>query len=571
MLLLSAPHAAAQDSAGGSGSGGSQAFGGGRGGFLTSPGFDATGQPIPPSAPSFSALEAFGFPPNPVTDLTAPTRGRPFDIQGSLGLTAIGTDNVRNTANNRQADLGLVLLPGLQMSADSAALRGSLSYFPTASYYVNTPEQNRINHSFTGNALATLVENSVYVDMRASGGVQATSGGFAPEGSVQVDRRNQVQSTAFQVAPYLIQRLGPVGTLNTGYAYRFSNQSGNQAFAPGTTLPFFTPQSSQGHEVWLAIRSTEELGRLALQLRLVGSVFTGNGVLNDAHRYVATVQGAYALTRWVSALAEIGYEDARYGGVPETVVQEPVWGFGARFTPDPDSAIIATYRQRDGFTSAFLDAAVSLGARTRLNANYNERLGTTTTQPVELLSAISYDALGNPVDRFSGSPIVIPFAGTPIGPLGGPLAGGATGFGVPAGGSFQAVQSALRRTKSASASISQIWERDTLTLQVLWQDASPIAVAQGTVAFAQRSWSVGLTWGRLLDDDTSLSTYVQYGKTETGSSGETDNYVARMALSRRISDTVFGTVQYVYTNRGADPTADRAVQNLVLATLRKTF
>jgi uncharacterized protein (PEP-CTERM system associated) len=543
----------------------------GGGGFLRSPGFDATGQPIPPTAPGFSALEAFGFPPSQLGGLPGGFSGRPFDIRASLGVSLLGTDNVRNTANDRRSDFAVTVLPGLQVSGDAAFIRGSLSYFPTASYYVNTPSQNRITHSFNGQALATLVEDRIFLDLRGSGAVLPTSGGFAPQGSVQVDQNNLVQSTSFQIAPYLVQQLGPIGTMNAGYAYRYSNQSGSNAFLPGATQPFFRPQSSQGNEVWLAIRSTEDLGRLALQLRLVGTVFSGTGVLNDAHRYLSTVQGAYALNRLVSLLGEIGYEDARYSGVQPYIVEDVVWGFGVRVTPDPDSVVVATYRQREGFTSAFLDASVALGVRTRLNANYNERLGIAGTQTIDILNTISYDAFGNPVDRFSGSPIVLPFEGTPLGPLGGPLLGGTTGFSASGGGTSLAIQNSVQKVRTASVSLSQLYERDTLSLQFIRQESTPVAFAAGIAAFDQKSWSIGFTWARLLREDTSLTGYVQYGRNDVAGSGESNTYVARAVLGHQISETIFSSLQYAYSNRGVGLGSERATQNLVIATLRKVF
>ncbi len=551
-------------------SAGSQGGTPGGGGFLRSPGFDATGQPLPPMAPSFSALEAFGFPSAPSAAPGGP--GRPYDIRPSLGVTLMGTDNVRNTATNRQADFAVTLLPGITASADSANLRGSLSYFPTLSYYANTPNQNRINNLFNANGRATLVDDRVFLDLRGFGTVSATSGGFAPVGTPQVGTNNQVQSYALQAAPYVLQRFGSVGTVNIGYAYRWSQQNGNRAFAPGSPTPFFTPQATQGNQAWAVFRSGEDFGRLLWSVRLVGTLFSGTGVFNDAHQATASFQASYALNRWLAVLGEIGYEDARYSGAVPYIVQEMTWGAGLRILPDQDSAIIAAVRQRDGFISPFADVAVSLGARTRLNGNYREVLSTSGAQSLDLLNAITYDALGNPIDRFSGAPIVIPFAGTPIGPLGGPLDGGLVGpAGASYGGSFLSNQTSLLRSRFGTASISQIWERDTLTLQFYYQESTPVAVAVGASAFQQSGTSVGLTWSRLLSDATSLSTYVSYGRFNTQGRGNSDTYTGRILLAHRLTETLFGSLQYLYTNRGTGLGNDTAVQNMVLATLRKTF
>lgn len=563
--------ALAQTGDGGGASAGGGGGGGGGSGFLRSAGFDANGQALPPSAPSLSALEAFGFPPSP----GAATGGarRPFDWTASIGGQLLATDNILNSATNRQSDIGLTLLPTFSATADTATVRGFLNYAPSLSYYANTTGQNRINNYLTANARVTLLEDRLFLQLNGFGTVGAISGGFAPVGTPQVAASNQVQSYAFQAAPYYVHRFGSYGTANVGYAYRWSDQSGNNAFAPGSSTPFFTAQTAQGNQGWFVLRSGEEFGRLLMSLRLVGTVFSGTGVYNNAHQYTASYQASYAINRWLAALAEIGYEDARYSGITPYDVKQMTWGAGARITPDRDSAIIAAVRQRDGFVSPFVDLAINLGTRVRIYGNYRETLSTVGTQSLDLLNAITYDALGNPIDRFAGAPIVIPFAGTPIGALSGALDGGiASPGGASFGGSFLSSQNALMRTKIGTASISQLWERDSVSLNYYYQESTPVAVARGTTAFAQSGSSVGFTYTRLLTDVTSLSGYLSYGWYSTQNLGNSNTWSARAILTHSFTTTLFGSLQYAYVNRGANSLGTQnATQNLILATLRKSF
>jgi uncharacterized protein (PEP-CTERM system associated) len=559
----------------GSGSAGSGSAGGS--GFLRSSGFDANGEALPPQAPSLSALEAFGFPASPATSRAS---GRPFDWRASIGGQLVATDNINVSATNKQADVGLTLLPSISASADTALVRGFLSYAPSLSYYLNSSGQNRINNFLTANARVTLLEDRVYLQLNGFGTVNATSGGFAPVGTPQVGvgRGNQVQSYAFQAAPYYVHRFGSYGTMNVGYAYRWFDQAGSSAYVPGSTTPYFTSQTGQGNQAWMVLRSGEEFGRLLMSLRLIGTVFSGTGVYNDAHQYTASYQASYAINRWFAVLGEIGYEDARYSGVLPYKVSEMTWGAGMRLTPDEDSAIIAAVRQRDGFIAPFADVSMRLGARTRLYGNYRETLTTSGVQSLDLLNSITYDALGNPIDRFAGAPIVVPFATTPIGGMSGPLDGGiASPGGSSFGGSFLSTQSSLMKMKTGSVSISQLWERDSITLQYYYQSSNPVAVARGTTAFAQSGSSVGFTYSRLLTDTTSASAYVSYGwyntqGTGTQNIGNTNTWTGRILLTHTFTESIFGTLQYVYTNRSANSLGSQnATQNLVLATLRKVF
>lgn len=548
--------------------------GGGGSGFLRSPGFDAAGQALPPSAPAFSALEAFGF--SPAVSGPGAANARGYSINPTLGLSVLGTDNLNFSQTNKQSEAIFTLLPGLWATADTARLRGSLSYYPTLSYYANSPNQNRINNYLNGAGRVEIIPEAVFLDLRGYGSVAATSGGFAPAGTPQVTRNNQVQTYGFQAAPYYVQRFGTLATMNLGYAYRWTDQTGNNAFAPGSNTPFFTSQTSQGNQGWLVVRSGEDFGRFLVSLRLIGTVFSGTGIFNDAHQYTASVQGSYAVNRWLAVLGEIGYEDARYNGVLPYIVEQVTWGAGVRIQPSVDSSIIAAIRQRDGFVSPFANVALSLTSRIRFTGNYRETLSTSSAQSLDLLNAITYDALGNPIDASAGMPLVIPFAGTPLGALGGPLDGGlyggAGGAGASSGGSFLANQSSLLRSKFGSASISQVWERDALSLSYFYSQTTPVAVAAGTTAFQQSGSSIGITWSHLLSDVTSITTYGSYGRyTTQGQQSNSATYSARVLLSHRLTERLFGSLQYAYTSRGSTFSTGSASQNLVIATLRVAF
>ena len=74
-----------------------------------------------------------------------------------------------------------------------------------------------------------------------------------------------------------------------------------------------------------------------------------------------------------------------------------------------------------------------------------------------------------------------------------------------------------------------------------------------------------------MTEATSLSTYLSYGRFSTQGRGNSNTYTGRILVAHRLTETVFGTMQYIYTNRGFGIGNETAVQNMVLATLRKTF
>lgn len=570
LALLAAATGAARAQA--SGDSASQAQG-----FLLGRGFDATaGIGAAAPATTLPALESLGLPPAGGQSSALAARG--WDLRPSLGITLTGTDNALNSSVNRRSDLITVVQPSLLATAATPRIVGSFSYAPQIRFYANSSGQDRIDHFFNGSARAAVLEDRVFLDLRAFGTVQATGGGFTPQNSVVVDRRNQVQTTSYQVAPYAVHRFGSLAAAQVGYAFRHTQSEGSAAFLPGTARPYFTPQQAQGHEGFAVIRSGEDLGRLGLELRLVGTSFEGTGVFDGAHRAYGTLQASYALNRLVTGLIEGGYEDQRYAGITPFTVQDAIWSVGVRLTPNADSALTARFGRHDGRNSASLDANLAIGARTTLTALYNEGLGTAVRQAADLLTNPFLDPFGTSTARSPGFPTVVPFAGSVLGPLGGPLEPGLSGYAVPPiGGSTLAYQNSLFRTRQGNAVLTHRRLRDTVSLNVSYQERTPLATPVGSVAFAQAFYATGLTWSRLLTEDTQLALSGQYGRSTSRTAGDTDSYHARAILSRSFTPGLAGSLQYGFTYRtgavqpGLTASSRSATQNLVIATLRQTF
>lgn len=472
--------------------------------------------------------------------------GRNWSIVPSIGLQFAGTDNALQRSTDKRSDLITTITPGVIATADTVRLRGTFNYAPIAQIYASTPNQDRVDQRFVGEALATLIPDRAFLDLRGFSAAQVAAGGFAPQTtSVAVDRRNTVQTTVFQISPYLVHRFGSLATAQLGYAFQYGNQDGNNLTAPGTDRPFFTSQEYTAHEGFALLRTGEDFSRLALQARLDGTTFDGTGVLDNAHRAFGTVEARYALLPGIAALVEGGYEDQRYAGTRRLRVQGEVWSVGASLNPSPNTVVTAGYRHLDGFTAPFLNARVALGGRTVLFANYTDRLGTPLRRTQSLLATTTIDPLGNPIDAATGAPLV--FAD-----------------------SFLAVQSSLFRIKNANASITQVWPRDTVTLTLLHEERSPAAIAPGLLAFKQRGTSGSVTWQHELTPRTVSLGYVQYGTYDSAiSSGEI--FTVGASLAHSLTENLVGLVQFLRTDRRSDQPGNRTLQNVILAGIRMSF
>ncbi len=505
------------------------------------------------ASPSISPevrLGGFGFPtgaPPP-----PPEPGRRWTVVPSIGLQLMGTDNVFQTTRNRQADLITTLTPALLLAADTARFQGVLNYAPNIQFYADTPGQNRMDQRFNGQGLATLVPDLLYLDIRGASAAQTITGGVAPESTLIANRQNKIQTTTFQASPYVMQRFGDLVTVQAGYGFQYvdqrsSAQAGQFSLTPGG-LPVFANQHFTAHEFYAVGRSGPDLGRLALEGRLNNTNYIGTGVLDGAYRREASIEGRYAIIRGVSALLEGGYEQQRYAGTPGIRIDGPIWAAGLRLDLSDESRIIAKYGRRDGFDSAFLQASLALGGRTRFSANYSERLTSSASRAGDLLSTTTLDELGNPIDLATGLPAVQPFAN-----------------------SFLGAQSSLMRVRSASASIAQSWPRDTIALTVTNEKRTPISVASGTVGFNQDGTTGSISWAHVLTERATTFAYAQYGQFNTGLLGKGDVVSGSVTLSYQLQPRLLGTVQVATSSRSDERSSGRATQNLILIGLRQSF
>ncbi|MCO6419790.1 TIGR03016 family PEP-CTERM system-associated outer membrane protein, partial [Siccirubricoccus sp. KC 17139] len=489
---------------------------------------------------------AGAWPSGPGSGGTAAGPGRAWAIEPSLGLTLTGTDNVRNTARDRRADGYLSLSPSIVAYGDTGRFQGRLTYTPSLRLHAEDTRSNRVDHRFFGSGQATLVEDLLYLDLFGNGSVSDVQGSAG--NSAGIDGNRTVQTTVFQAAPYLVHRFGGDAVAQLGYSIRNVVQDGRSAFLPGSTTPYFKSEETTTQEVSATIRSGENFGPLALQAHGTGTTYSGTSALAGAHRYTGGVEARYALTRWFAPLVELGYEDQRYGGTRPFAIQGLTWAVGARLTPGPDSTILLRYGRHDGFESFNLNASMLLGTRTWLSARYTDQIGTAPQLAADLLSSARTDALGNLVDGYSGGRLVAPF-----------------------GSGILAAQSAITRNRRGTLGVTQTWERDRLSLNLVFDERLPLSAARGTTAFAQKSLSLTFGWTRALDPETTGSAYATIGRSQREGASSSDFYTLRLRLNHMLTASLSGWAEYGFSYRGSDLSGGDTVQNLFIIGLRQFF
>ncbi|MDO9502898.1 TIGR03016 family PEP-CTERM system-associated outer membrane protein [Falsiroseomonas sp.] len=508
---------------------------------------------VAPTAPPIR-IGQFGFPttgPLPA----APGPARAWTIVPSLTVQAVATDNLTNSGNRKSGDVFTTITPGVLVSADTARLQGVLNYTPTARFHANNTDQDRFDQNFNGQALVSVVPGTLFLDMRGSSSIQSVNGGFAPEGSIVTDDRDRLQTTSFQISPYIVHRFGDTATMQVGYAYQWVDQSGDDpvlALQPGQFRPGVqggtAAQSFTAHEGYAVVRTGPDFGRLALEGRLQATAYDGDGVLDGAYRRLGSVEARYAILRGLSVLVMGGYEQQRFGGTPGIDIDEPIWSVGTRFDFSEASQVTVRYGRRNGFNSLSFDGSVAVGGRTRISGRYAETLSTGALQAADLLSTTSLDQFGNPVDLSTGLPVVRPFSG-----------------------SFLGSQNNLARIKTASAAIVQTWPRDTFALTLTREERTPVSVAEGGSSFGQRGTSAGFTWSRSLTPRTTAVGFLQYGRSSNDLRGDGTIMSASLTFVHALRENTTATLQLASRRNDASVGNGTSTQNFILIGLRQTF
>ncbi|HTE80608.1 MAG TPA: hypothetical protein VK634_07960, partial [Reyranella sp.] len=304
--------------------------------------------------------------------------------------------------------------------------------------------------------------------------------------------------------------------------------------------------------------------RLALQARVDGTWYVGDGIYDDAHNFVAGLGARYAILRSVAVLGDIGYENQQYAGTNPVSIEDAIWSVGLRLTPSPDSIVIVRYGHRNGFNSFSLNAGVAVGVRTNLFAVYSDTLGTSLTQSQNLLATTTTDALGNTVDSQSGAPVVLI-------------------------NSFLGLSDTLYRLRTGTVSLSHRWPRDSFTLSGTWQAQDLITSANNTLPVSSSNGIYAtFNWSHEFSPNTTGGAMVQYGHANSGQigsgntssgntgfgqtgSGDSDTYALAATLSHRLSEKLTASMQVAWTSNTSPVAGQGYTQGVIRAGLRRTF
>lgn len=496
--------------------------------------------------------------------LVAQAQAGDWLITPRMEVQELFTDNVLSTAVNRRSDLITTLAPGLNITGDSARLRGVLDYSPAFYKYALTPGQDIVGHNLYASGTATLVPDLLFFDAHAyaalqpvtpalttdlsslvpTSGVSATAPAnvFAP---TAIPKSQLTQVTTAIASPYVQRRFGGYGTGELRYTFARNDFSGGNDPTTGTALA--QGAADLTNEATATFITGDYFDRFTSQFLLDASRSTGAGVLDNARQNRAQVTTEFPLVGRVSALTTIGYEDLRFGGTPTVQIEEPVWAFGARLAATPERTLTVLYGRHDGITSPSVSLKYALTPLTRVSASYSDGIST-SSEDIEqnlLHSARLQDQI---VDARTLLPL----------PIHNPLLG---------------IQLSLLRIKRATAGGYIDNKRDHFSATLDREEDLVLAQALPQTGTSLRATTASVGWAH---DISALATaqlsasYSWVALLQTPVVNE-QIFAVGASLGYLFNSTLRGSASYTYFHRDADQPLFKLQSNTIVISLHREF
>ncbi|MBV9813463.1 MAG: hypothetical protein JO326_11990, partial [Acetobacteraceae bacterium] len=273
------------------------------------------------TAPGFNRLAAPGWTITPGIDVTQAYQSNGGSSSGSNGR---GTQAFTTT-----------VAPSIAVTGESRRLSGNFFYSPQVVLSDDGNSSTYIAQDFNGSGHAILVPETLFLDASAYGFLQSYFSNATQNTVINPYQNNQVPTYTFNVSPYLQHRFGGDGVAEIGYAAQYSTFGSVQnstipGFIPGTvvTNPNATISNSSllSNSEHVAFTTGENFGRFNGTAQAVATQDSGSPLYQGAHSETELLELGYALNRFVTPIATIGYESIAYPNAqPPVRIDDLVW------------------------------------------------------------------------------------------------------------------------------------------------------------------------------------------------------------------------------------------------------
>ncbi|MBL8698824.1 MAG: TIGR03016 family PEP-CTERM system-associated outer membrane protein [Alphaproteobacteria bacterium] len=486
-----------------------------------------------------------------------------WQIKPRIEVREAFTDNVLLTSRNKKSDFLTTVSPGISVSGQGARMRFDVDYALSYDVYARESSINGFRQDLRGLGNVTLVPDNFFIDLSAFAG---QSPGLSRGVQSAIDRRtgsNQSQFYSYSASPYWRGRFG--SWANSEARYRFS-QNFSRSNTSVTTQN--TLSDALTHQFSGFLESGENFNRLrwrsTAQHTLNETAGNGSGSSTSTgqrtfRRTSVDFQPSYVITRWLTGLATVGYDDISSTGFNKNI-DGAFWNGGFRLTPSERTLFELTYGRRYGNPNWSSRFNTTLDEGTTISFSYNETVETQSLAAQSRLGFLARGADGSLIDTRTG----LPFTGRD--------------------GSFdQNDQTFLSKTFVASMTMPRDRNVFVLSAQYSIRDTE---ISQATTGPGRSDKTLGLTasWNHKLTPEMSSIATASFsdsriqGGSSANSEGKNVTLRGQVALEYELNPSLKGTAGYAYIRRentGAQFSVNEFTgkydENVVFLMLRKTF
>lgn len=319
-----------------------------------------------------------------------------WSVTPSLTLSETYTNNVNiGGTGNEQSEFITQINPAITVSGKGRRLQLDFSYNMQNLLYAKNDDRNATFHQLRAHALATLVEDALFVDMSSSVSQQAISlRERSPTDNLTISG-NRTDAVKFHVSPYLRHAFGDVAAseLRYGYDKTYYDATGFDSEANSYSAKITSGATFKTFP-W-------GLGYSRNEIRASGP--SASGAIFEVY----TADLRYVASRKLIFTAAGGYENNEYETAP--LRQKPsgsFWNTGLIWNPTSRTSVQGSYGKRF-FGNNYAFSANHVTRRSTWKVSYGENVTTVNLlQPESRIFMIS--------DPSTGSIFVDPQTGLPI-------------------------------------------------------------------------------------------------------------------------------------------------------------
>jgi uncharacterized protein (PEP-CTERM system associated) len=502
-----------------------------------------------------------------------------WTFQPRLGVEESLTDNVLQVHRPMRWDLTTALSPGISITGQTQRAQVRVDYAPVLIVNARTGNQNALNQQLNATANITVIDELVFVDLRALAGVQSARGAAGSTGTIGAgsfgglsagstaglnaangnvnNQQNNVQTSSVGISPYLLKRFGDYGTLKLGYSLNLAQSSPVTGFQ---YLPFPTGGASQRlmtTEQTAEFRSGDFLNDFQDTISVDFSQSTSTGQANAvgsiglnaasfaSNRQIVSNALNYAISRSLVLTVSIGHEKIVYSGSNALTIDDVTWSVGGTFTPNANSAITISYGHQQGSQSFSFNGHYQLTPRTTISGSYTDSLGTQLENLQQQLNQGVVNANGSFVNGQTGGQL---FGSTNAAPI----------------------QPGVFHFKTLTATATTQLNRDTISLTLNASTQTSVGGA-ASLQTSSQSNGINMTWTHDLRPDMRLTTSASYNVNNGGSLGNSQTIAFNTSLIYTLTESVSASARYSFFKSTSQNTLFSLYEDIFVVGLTKQF